>query len=170
MRGAMMLAQLYAQKGEADKSLRTLERIHQKIELVENIIELNALTVDLGDKFYEKQQLKEALACYRFAYPREQDRQGCKTIGSPRCSAGSKENLAAARASPTEITQLASANNQLKTDNRQCRRNFSADFEKLPSITPAIYMRLGALLLRARTGNGKRSSSIRKSSIASRRS
>ena len=67
MRGAILLAQLYAQKGDGAKALRTLEAIHQKIALAENIIELNALTVDLGDKFYKKQQFKEALACYRHA-------------------------------------------------------------------------------------------------------
>ncbi len=72
MRGATTLAQLYAEKGDGAKALRTLEAIHQKIALADNIIELNALTVELGDKFYDKQQFKEALACYRYASPREQ--------------------------------------------------------------------------------------------------
>ena len=48
MRGATMLARLYAQKGDGAKALRTLEAIHQKIALADNIIELNALTVELG--------------------------------------------------------------------------------------------------------------------------
>ncbi len=46
MRGAISLAQLYAQKGDGSKALRTLESIHQNISLVDNILELNALTIE----------------------------------------------------------------------------------------------------------------------------
>src|SRR5439155_13281590 len=112
MRGATMLAQLYAQKSDGAKALRALEAIHKKISLVDNVVELNALTVDLGDKFYNKQQFKEALACYRYAYPREQ----IVKLQNDRIAAMQRrveENLAAARANPAEITQLASLNNQL---------------------------------------------------------
>ncbi len=141
MRGATMLAQLYAQKGDGAKSLKILETIHQKIALADNIIELNALTVDLGDKFYNKQQFKEALACYRYAYPREQiiRLQNDRIAGMRRRI---EQNLAAVRANPSEITQLAPANNQLK-ENIANAQKLLADFEKLPSITPAIYLRLG---------------------------
>ena len=141
MRGATTLAQLYAQKGDGAKALRTLEAIQQKIALVDNIIELNALTVELGDKFYEKQQFKEALACYRFACPREQiiRLQNDRIAGMQHRI---EENLAAIRANPTQITQLAPANNQLKASIANAQK-LLAEFEKLPSITPAIYLRLG---------------------------
>ncbi len=141
MRGATMLAQLYAQKGDGAKALQTLETIHQKIALADNIIELNALTVDLGDKFYNKQQFKEALACYRYAWPREQivRLQNERIAGMQRRI---EENLAKVRANPSEITQLAPANNQLKESIANSQK-LLAEFEKLPSITPAIYLRLG---------------------------
>ncbi len=141
MRGATMLAQLYAQKGDGAKALKILETIHQKIALAENIIELNALTVDLGDKFYNKQQFKEALACYRFAYPREKiiELQRDRIAGMQRRI---EQNMAAVRANPSEITQLAPVNNQIK-ENIANAQKLLADFEKLPSITPAIYLRLG---------------------------
>ena len=141
MRGAIMLAQLYAQKADGAKALRTLEMIHQKIALADNIIELNALTVDLGDKFYDKQQFKEALACYRYARPREQiiRLQNDRIAGMQRRI---DENLAAVRANPAQITQLAPANKQIKESIANAQ-NLRADFEKLPSITAAIYLRLG---------------------------
>ncbi|MGI8432105.1 MAG: tetratricopeptide repeat protein, partial [Chthoniobacterales bacterium] len=60
MRGATILAQLYAGQGNGAKSLHVLELIHQKVSLVDNVVELNSLTVQLGDKFYGKQQYKEA--------------------------------------------------------------------------------------------------------------
>ena len=141
MRGAIMLAQLYAQKGDGAKALGTLKTIHQKVALADNVVELNALTVDLGDKFYNKQQFKEALACYRHAWPREQviQLQSERIAGMQRRI---EDNLAAVRANPSEIIQLASANNQLKESIAKGQR-LRADFEELPSITPAIYLRLG---------------------------
>ncbi|MEO5718401.1 MAG: tetratricopeptide repeat protein, partial [Chthoniobacterales bacterium] len=136
MRGATMLAQLYAQKGDGTKALKILETIHQKISLAENIIELNALTVDLGDKFYNKQQFKEALACYRYAYPRDQiiRLQRDRIAGMQRRI---EANMDAVRANPSEITQLAPVNNQIKANIANAQK-LLADFEKLPSITPAI--------------------------------
>jgi TolA-binding protein len=141
MRGATTLAQLYAQKGDGAKALRILEAIHQRIALADNIIELNTLTIELGDKFYDKQRFKEALACYRYAYPREQvvRLQNDRIAGMERRL---EENLAAIRAHPTQITQLAPANHQLKESIANAQK-LRTDFEKLPSITPAIYLRLG---------------------------
>jgi len=141
MRGAIMLAQLEAQKGDGAKALRTLEAIHRHLDLAENVLELNALTIDLGDKFYNKQQFKEALACYRGAWPREQ----VIRLQNERIAAMQRRieaNLASARANPAEITQLAAVNNQIK-ENIANAQKLLADFEKLPSITPAIYLRLG---------------------------
>jgi len=140
MRGATLLAQLCAQEGDGAAALRTLERIHQKIALADNVIELNALTVDLGDKFFGKQQYQEALACYRKAWPREQ----VVRLQNERCAEMERrieQNLAAARAKPAAFTQLMAANHELKERIANAQK-LLADFEKLPSITPAIYLRL----------------------------
>ncbi|MBA3961324.1 MAG: tetratricopeptide repeat protein [Chthoniobacterales bacterium] len=141
MQGATMLAQLYAQKGDGPKALQTLEMIHQRVGLVDNVMELNALTVQLGDKFYGNQQYKEALGCYRFAYPREQ----IARLQNERIAALQRQlddNLAAVRANPSEIAQLAPRNNQIK-DEIATTQKLLAEFQKLPTITPAIYLRLG---------------------------
>jgi TolA-binding protein len=140
MRGATLMAQLLAQKGDGAAALRTLERIHQKIALADNVIELNALTVDLGDKFFDKQQYQEALACYRKARPREQ----VVRLQNERCAEMERRierNLAAARAKPAAFTQLMAANRELKEQVANAQK-LMTDFDKLPSITPAIYLRL----------------------------
>ncbi len=141
MRGATILARLYAENGDGIKALRTLETIHQKIALAENIIELNGLAVDLGDKFYNNQQYKEALGCYRFASPREQiiRLQNERIAGMQRQI---EQNLTAARVDRSNITQLAPANKQLKESIADAQK-LLGEFEKLPSMTPAIYLRLG---------------------------
>ncbi len=140
MRGANMLAQLSAQKGDAPKALHVLELIHQKVGLVDNVVELNGLTVQLGDTFYGKQQYKEALACYRYAYPREQ----IIRLQNERIAAMQKQiedNLDAVRANPAEITTLAARNNEIKADIANAQKLLE-NFSKLPTITPAIYLRL----------------------------
>ncbi len=140
VRGATMLAQLYAEKAGGDKTLRILERIHQRIALADNIIELNALTVDLGDRFYKKGQYKEALACYHLAWPREQ----VVRLEQERIAAFQRQveqNLGTARGNPSEITRLAAINHGLQ-DRIASAQKLLAEFEKLPSVTPAIYLRL----------------------------
>jgi TolA-binding protein len=144
MRGATMLARLYTQKGDGVKALRTLDALHQKIALAENIIELNGLAVELGDKFYNYRQYADALACYRLAWPREQivRLQNERIAGMQRRI---EQNLAAARVDRSNITQLAPANNQLKESITNAQK-LLGEFEKLPSITPAIYLRFGRCL------------------------
>ena len=140
--------------------------IHQKIALADNMVELNALTVDLGDKFYNKQQFSEALASYRYARPREQVIR-LQNDRIAELQDRIEENLAAIRANPAQITQLTTVNNQLKASIANGKK-LLGEFEKLPSITPAIYLRL-AVVFTSSIANGKRSSFTRKSSTASRK-
>jgi len=141
VRGAIMLARLYGEKEDGGKTLRILELIHQRIGLADNVIELNALMVELGDKFYNQQKYKEALGCYRLAWPREQ----IVRLQNERVAAMQRrleQNLAVARANPAEITRLAPVNNQIREKIASAQK-LLAEFEKLPSVTPAIYLRLG---------------------------
>ena len=52
-----------------------------------------------------------------------------------------ENNLAAARADPSKIGQLGTVNNELKADIANAQK-LLADFQKLPNVTPAIYIRL----------------------------
>ena len=140
VRGAMMLAQLYSQKGKSDKIIPLIRKLHDRIALVENIVELNAMTVELGDKLYAKHFYADALECYQAAYPREQ----IVRLQNNRLAAKQRaieENLAAARANPSQFGQIAATNNQIKADMEQTRKVLE-EFQKLPSITPAIYIRM----------------------------
>ncbi|MEY2438819.1 MAG: hypothetical protein QOI34_204, partial [Verrucomicrobiota bacterium] len=140
VRGAMMLAQLYSQKGKSDKIIPLIKKLRERIALVENIVELNAMTVELGDQLYAKTSFADALECYRAAYPREQ----IVRLQNDRLAAMQRtidENLAAARIDPSQFGQIAAVNSQLKSDISRTRKLLE-DFEKLPSITPAIYIRM----------------------------
>ncbi|MEY2538406.1 MAG: hypothetical protein QOG67_2146 [Verrucomicrobiota bacterium] len=140
VRGAVLLAQLYSQKGKSDKIIPLIKKLHERIGLVENIVELNAMSVELGDQLYAKNFFGDALECYRAAYPREQ----IVRLQTDRLTAMQKmidDNLATARIDPSQFGQLAAANNQIKSDIARTR-SLLEEFEKLPSITPAIYIRM----------------------------
>jgi TolA-binding protein len=140
VRGAMLLAQLYSQKGKADKILPLIGKLHQRMALVDDIVELNTMTVELGDQLLAKANYTDALQCYQAAYPREQ----ILRLQNDRLAAMQRtvdENLAAARLDPSKFGQVAATNNQLKAEMARTQ-NLLAEFEKLPSVTPAIYIRM----------------------------
>ena len=72
IRGAVLLAQLYAQKGQPKQAVALLRKLHERAKQVDNIIELNATTVELGDSLYKDRKFGDALECYRAAFSREQ--------------------------------------------------------------------------------------------------
>jgi TolA-binding protein len=140
VRGAMLLAQLYSQKGSSDKTIAVLKKLHERIALVDNIVELNSMTVELGDQLSAKKLYADALECYRAAYLREQIVR-MQTDRLSRMQRTIDENLAAARLDPSQFGQLAATNNQLKNEMARTQKLLD-EFQKLPSITPAIYIRM----------------------------
>ncbi|HEX8280524.1 MAG TPA: tetratricopeptide repeat protein, partial [Chthoniobacterales bacterium] len=140
VRGAITLAQFYVQKGAADKAVQTLTKIHENIRLVDNIVELNAITVELGDQLFAKKLYGDALECYRAAYPREQivRMQNERIAGMQKAI---EDNLDAARRDPSQVAQLGAANNQLRADVARAQ-GLLGEFQKLPEVLPAIYIRM----------------------------
>ncbi len=140
VRGALILAQLYVQKGAAEKAVETLTKIHEQIRLVDNIVELNGMTVDLGDQLFAKKLYGDALECYRAAYPRDQIIR-MQTDRITAMQLAIEANLNATRADPSQVGQLGAVNNQLKADIARAQ-NLLGEFQKLPDYTPAIYIRM----------------------------
>ena len=140
VRGAMVLAQLYSQKNNSVKIIALIRKLHQRIALVDDIVELNGMTVELGDQLFAKGAFGDALECYRAAYPREQ----IVRLQTDRITAMQRrveENMAAARLDPLQFGQIAAINNQLKAEIARIQQLLD-QFQKLPSITPAVYIRL----------------------------
>ena len=141
VRGAMMLAQFYSQKNDSVKTIGLMKKLHEKIALVDDIVELNSMTVELGDQLFAKRAFGDALECYRAAYPQAQIvRLQTERINAMQGKVD--ENLTAARIDPSQFGQVATSNNQLKADIARIQQLLE-QFQKLPSITPAIYIRMG---------------------------
>lgn len=140
VRGLMLLAQLYAQKGASDKAVQTLIRIHEQKLLVDNIAELNAMSVELGDQLFQKKLYADALECYRVTYSRDLIvSMQAKRITEMQQTI--EANLTAARSDPSRVATLGMANNQLKGDIAKAQQLLE-QFQKLPDYTPAIYIRM----------------------------
>ncbi|MEY2491032.1 MAG: hypothetical protein QOC70_2974, partial [Verrucomicrobiota bacterium] len=118
-----------------------MRKLHEQIGLVDDIVALNSMTVELGDKLFGKGLYGDALECYRAAFPREQ----IIRLQSERLAAMQRridENLVVGRADPSQFGQIAARNNQLKAALARSRQLLD-EFQKLPSVTPAIYIRMG---------------------------
>ncbi|MBV9009316.1 MAG: tetratricopeptide repeat protein [Verrucomicrobia bacterium] len=140
IRAATTLAQLYAQKGNSDKSIALIRKLRTQAKLVDNIVELNATTIEQGDALFKQAKYAAALECYRAAFSREQIIQ----MQKDRITAMQRNidaNLASARSDPTQFTELAAENNQLKADMAHAQ-SLLGELEKMPSVTPAIYVRM----------------------------
>ncbi len=140
MRGAIMLAQLYSKKGQSVKTIALIKKLHEHIGIVDDIVELNATTVELGDELFKAKSYGDALECYKAAYPREQIIK-LQTDRIRAMQQKVEENLAAARLDPSQFAQIAAVNQQLKADIVRTQQMLD-QFQKLPTITPAIYIRL----------------------------
>ncbi len=140
VRGAIMLAQLYSKKGQSAQTIALIKKLHEHIGMVDDIVEMNSTTVELGDELFATKSYGDALECYKAAYPREEIIK-LQTDRIRNMQQKVEENLAAARLDPSQFAQLAAADMQLKTDIARTQQMLD-QFQKLPTITPAIYIRL----------------------------
>ena len=139
--GAMMLASIYAEKKEADKAAALMGKIFEKASLVDNMVRLNAMAVDLGDRLLGDQQEGEAIAAYRNVRSREEVIQ----FQSDRVAALQRkvqENAAAMRANPSQIMQLVAANNLIQVELAKATAMRDQAL-KLPEFAPGLLLREG---------------------------
>jgi hypothetical protein len=71
-RGAVQLAQLFADAEEPDKAIAVLQKVAVKRELIDNLVSLNSVAFKLGDGFLERHKIPQALGAYRSVSSREE--------------------------------------------------------------------------------------------------
>jgi TolA-binding protein len=135
---ALMLAQARAEAGDFDKLEPLLDQLIAKKHFVENVVELNALIVLLGDSLAGKEQFERASRTYLKAMP------PAEVIAFQKERISSLErriavNKAAARKPQAEVTlqsQIAELEQALDLS-----RSLLAEFEKLPDYMPSLMLR-----------------------------
>ena len=137
--GALLLASIYAQKGQGDKAMALVQHIRQKIGLVDNVVRLNSIAVELGDSLLAKKMAAEALTCYRVVRSREEviKFQGDRIAATQKRI---EQNKAGIR--PETLVQVNALNNQLKASIAESQKLLE-EFQKLPDFAPALMLRIG---------------------------
>jgi len=140
VKGAMMLVELYGSKNEDQKANDMIVSIMQKPQLVENLTQLNAITIRLADTYVDQGRLADALGAYQKVHtPAE-----VIAYQTNRVTAIQKvldQTLVAMRADPQNFSQYIGRINQINALLDDAKKVL-ADAQKLPDFMPALYLRI----------------------------
>jgi len=135
----LMLAQARIKAGEFDKATVLLEQLIARRQFVENVVELNALIVALGDSQVAKEQFEQASRTYLSVTPPARviafQKQRIETL-QRRIAA----NQAATARDPQAEAASLGQNAELLPVLEQAKR-LLAEFEKLPDYMPGLMLR-----------------------------
>ena len=136
---AMMVASTEVARGNLDRSWKILASLHGRPDLVEDPLQLNSLTFELGDAFFTAKEYRSALKAYALVRQRDE----LLAVGRSRLLAISKKvdlNIAVARSDPSRVVELIATNNRLKAMFEEGKQAIEG-IEKAPSIVAALRMR-----------------------------
>jgi len=139
--GAVNLAQLYLGKKDTSKALELLTVLNSKLELVDNLIGLNTVTIGLGDELVGQRAFVDALDAYRGVRTKDQ----VIAFQKDRISSMDermKANLERAKANPDLAIAATSENTELKTRKEEAEKMLKA-FEELADFWPTVLLRMG---------------------------
>ena len=139
--GAMLLVGLYADKNEPDKAEALMGRIFDKVDLVDNMVRLNSLAAQLGDRLLGEGNQRAALAAYRKVRTRAEliEFQSGKVAALQRQI---QQNLASMRANPSQVMQLVAQNNLIQGEYQKAIA-LRDEALKLPEFEPGLLLREG---------------------------
>jgi TolA-binding protein len=136
---AMLIASTEVARGNRDRSWKILASLHGRPDLIEDPLQLNALTFELGDSFFEAKEYRNALKAYGLVRQRDE----LLAAGRARLVAISKKvdvNVAIAKGDPSRVVELIALNNRLKAMFEEGKQALDG-IEKAPSTTGALRMR-----------------------------
>jgi TolA-binding protein len=139
--GAMMLVGLYADQKQPDKAGALVVKIFQKVNLVDNMVKLNSMAAELGDRLLGEQNDEQAIGAYRNIRSREKVIQ-FQTDRVTALERRIQDNVAAMRANPSQVLQYVAANN-LVQDELGKAKILRDEALKLPDFTPGLLLREG---------------------------
>ena len=136
---AMMVASTEVARGNLDRSWKILSSLHGRPDLIEDPLQLNSLTFELGDAFFGAKDYRSALRAYSLVRQRDE----LLAVGRSRLLAISKKvdlNIAVAKSEPSRVVELIAANNRLKAMVEEGKQALDG-IEKATSTVSALRMR-----------------------------
>ena len=138
-RGAVQLAEHFADADEPERAIDVLRKLATKTELIESLVPLNTVAYKLGDEFLQKQKYPEALAAYRSVHPRERVLR-FQTERIAMLERRMVENLKAGTGNPQVMTLAQMQNNELKAMIAESKALLT-EFEKLEDSASGLLLR-----------------------------
>lgn len=139
---ALLLAQARLTADADEKLAPLLDQLLTRRHLVENVVELNAVIVGLGDLQMAKEQFEKASRTYLQVMPPPEviafQKQRIETL--ERRIAVNKAAAAAPHASQATLLSIAGQNAELQTVLDEAKE-LLADFEKIPDYMPGLLLR-----------------------------
>lgn len=139
VQAAMQLAQINAASGDLDSSLKLLEQLRNAGDLVDNPLQLDFLSVKIGDALLEKGERRKALRMYALVRPRET----VAGLQKERIAALEKKissNKASLQTNPKAVIEVNAANMRLQGEISDLRKVLD-QFEKMPDTTVPVRIR-----------------------------
>lgn len=139
--GAVTLMQMYAEKGESKKALDLFNKLKTKLDVIDNILGLNTIGIEIGDKLAETREFDGALAIYRGIMTQEEI-VAAQKLRIASMSRRMEATLKAATGNAQLMAGAVSANAELAVI-RDAIASAMTEFEKSTSFTPAVLFRQG---------------------------
>ena len=138
-RGAIQLAEFFADADEPERAIEVLRKLATKAELIDNLVSLNTVAYKLGDEFLAKRKYPEALAAYRSVHPREKVLR-YQTERIAMLERRIEANLKAVTGNPQLMARAQMENNELKGMIAESKALLT-EFEKLEDYAPGLLFR-----------------------------
>lgn len=133
------LASAEAEIGNPDGSLRHLQTIHSRTDLAGNPLQLNAISLSLGDAFLKNRAFKLALRAY--AYVRRKDEIiGLQQARLQSMQARYQANLMLLAENPSRLAEIQDVNSRLKARFEEGQKVL-AQVEKTEDYLPPLRLR-----------------------------
>jgi TolA-binding protein len=136
---AIMVASIEVARGNRDRAWKIVASLHGRPDLIEDPLQLNSLTFELGDAFFGAKEFRSALKAYALIRQRDE----LLSVGRSRLLAISKKvdlNIAVAKSDPSRVVELIAVNNRLKTMFEEGKQALEG-VERAPSTVSALRMR-----------------------------
>jgi TolA-binding protein len=138
-RGAIQLAETYAEVEAPEKAVKVLQTVSAKTNLIDNLVSLNVVAIKLGDGFLEKKKYGEAIAAYRAVKPRT-DVIKFQNVRIAALEKRMEANLKSAGGNLGLVVQMQLQNNELRALAGEAKAVL-VEFEKLPDYASSLLFR-----------------------------
>ena len=139
VQAAMQLAEIQAKQGKLDEALTLLDQLQENSNLIDNPLQLDMLSVRIGDGFLEQKERKKALKMYAIVRPKEV----VMALQKSRIEALEKQiatNRLSLQTNPKGFLEVSSVNSMIQSNINDLKKVLN-QFDKAPDTSGPVRVR-----------------------------